>query len=445
MGSSGIKHRNLKNAFWKKMITARKAAHLRMDKAKRAKALAIKAWKLAVIKRKHAQNKRNGAIRAKIAMVKSMKKHIKKAINWAIKMKLKHKAMMKAKNIMLKLKVSLKKLIAEHAVMTSDAAKVRLGERIAKLKKQLKHRKLDHKNKTIKEKRARSIWVGQRKVNAAMKVKISKVVSRISKWKAVYYKESKIRKAAAKRMAHFKRDHKIVIGITKKAIKATKIAIAAKKLADNLHKKAVALHKKNVTLRKAAEKMTKLMKMQMAQAIANGRRQKKLAFKFGLKALAQRKIMIKMKLVYKKQNDVRGHAKQMHAKYVKRVAHFKRVARALKIKISHWKAVAARKAKEMRRVNQKVEDQEAKTKRAKAATKKAINLKIKFDLLSKKENRMKLHFMRLAKIARITAKNLRKAKSTVRREVRVTLKAHRAKRSWMRKESRSLVRLAKEK
>jgi len=36
-----------------------------------------------------------------------------------------------------------------------------------------------------------------------MKVKISKVVSRISKWKAVYYKESKIRKAAAKRMAHF--------------------------------------------------------------------------------------------------------------------------------------------------------------------------------------------------------------------------------------------------
>merc|ERR1740130_1225204 len=157
--------------------------------------------------------------------------------------------------------------------------------------------------------------------------------------------------------------------------------------------------------------------------------------------------------------------------YVKRVAHFKRVARALKIKISHWKAVAARKAKEMRRVNQKVEDQEAKTKRAKAATKKAINLKIKFDLLSKEENRMKLHFMRLAKIARghvkvarnehkrqvkmkkdmlakyarITAKNLRKAKSTVRREVRVTLKAHRAKRSWMRKESRSLVRLAKEK
>merc|ERR1711957_838470 len=311
------------------------------------------------------------------------------------------------------------------------------------LKRQLKHRKLDHKNKTIKEKRARSIWVGQRKVNAAMKVKISKVVSRISKWKAVYYKESKIRKAAAKRMAHFKRDHKIVIGITKKAIRATKIAIAAKKLADNLHKKAVALHKKNVTLRKAAEKMTKLMKKQMAQAIANGRRQKKLAFKFGLKALAQRKIMIKMKLVYKKQNDVRGHAKQMHAKYVKRVAHFKRVARALKIKISHWKA----------------------------ATKKAINLKIKFDLLSKKENRMKLHFMRLAKIARghvkvarnehkrqvkmkkdmlakyarITAKNLRKAKSTVRREVRVTLKAHRAKRSWMRKESRSLVRLAKEK
>merc|ERR1711957_915883 len=286
MGSSGIKHRNLKNAFWKKMITARKAAHLRMDKALRAKALAIKAWKLAVIKRKHAQNKRNGAIRAKIAMVKSMKKHIKKAINWAIKMKLKHKAMMKAKNIMLKLKVSLKKLIAEHKVMGSDAAKVRLGERIAKLKKQLKHRKLDHK-----------------------------------------------------------------------------------------------------------------------------------------------------------------------------------------IKISHWKAVAARKAKEMRRVNQKVEDQEAKTKRAKAATKKAINLKIKFDLLSKKENRMKLHFMRLAKIARghvkvarnehrrqvkmkkdmlakyarITAKNLRKAKSTVRREVRVTLKAHRAKRSWMRKESRSLVRLAKEK
>merc|ERR1711957_812855 len=455
-----IKHRNLKNAFWKKMITARKAAHLRMDKALRAKALAIKAWKLAVIKRKHAQNKRNGAIRAKIAMVKSMKKHIKKAINWAIKMKLKHKAMMKAKN-----------LIAEHKVMTSDAAKVRLGERIAKLKKQLKHRKLDHKNKTIKEKRARSIWVGQRKVNAAMKVKISKVVSRISKWKAVYYKESKIRKAAAKRMAHFKRDHMIVIGITKKAIRATKIAIAAKKLADNLHKKAVALHKKNVTLRKAAEKMTKLMKKQMAQAIANGRRQKKLAFKFGLKALAQRKIMIKMKLVYKKQNDVRGHAKQMHAKYVKRVTHFKRVARALKIKISHWKAVAARKAKEMRRVNQKVEDQEAKTKRAKAATKKAINLKIKFDLLSKKENRMKLHFMRLAKIARghvkvarnehkrqvkmkkdmlakyarITAKNLRKAKSTVRREVRVTLKAHRAKRSWMRKESRSLVRLAKEK
>merc|ERR1740130_1487793 len=204
------------------------------------------------------------------------------------------------------------KLIAEHKVMTSDAAKVRLGERIAKLKKQLKHRKLDHKNKTIKEKRARSIWVGQRKVNAAMKVKISKVVSRISKWKAIYYKESKIRKAAAKRMAHFKRDHKIVIGITKKAI-------AAKKLADNLHKKAVALHKKNVTLRKAAEKMTKLMKKQMAQAIANGRRQKKLAFKFGLKALAQRKIMIKMKLVYKKQNDVRGHAKQMHAKYVKRV------------------------------------------------------------------------------------------------------------------------------
>merc|ERR1740130_1493333 len=157
--------------------------------------------------------------------------------------------------------------------------------------------------------------------------------------------------------------------------------------------------------------------------------------------------------------------------YVKRVAHFKRVARALKIKISHWKAVAARKAKEMRRVNQKVEDQEAKTKRAKAATKKAINLKIKFDLLSKEENRMKLHFMRLAKIARghvkvarnehrrqvkmkkdmlasyarITAKNLRKAKTTVRREVRVTLKAHRAKRSWMRKESRSLVRLAKEK
>merc|ERR1740130_2180924 len=196
-----IKHRNLKNAFWKKMITARKAAHLRMDKALRAKALAIKAWKLAVIKRKHAQNKRNGAIRAKIAMVKSMKKHIKKAINWAIKMK-------------------------------------------------LKHRKLDHKNKTIKEMRARSIWVGQRKVNAAMKVKISKVVSRISKWKAVYYKESKIRKAAAKRMAHFKRDHKIVIGITKKAIRATKIAIAAKKLADNLHKKAVALHKKNVTLRK---------------------------------------------------------------------------------------------------------------------------------------------------------------------------------------------------
>merc|ERR1712160_152192 len=192
------------------------------------------------------------------------------------------------------------------------------------------------------------------------------------------------------------------------------IAIAAKKLADNLHKKAVALQK---------------------------------------------------------QNDVRGHAKQMHAKYVKRVAHFKRVARALKIKISHWKAVAARKAKEMRRVNQKVEDQEAKTKRAKAATKKAINLKIKFEHLSKKENRMKLHFMRLAKIARghvkvarnehkrqvkmkkdmlakyarITAKNLRKAKSTVRREVRVTLKAHRAKRSWMRKESRSLVRLAKEK
>merc|ERR1711957_18712 len=130
-----------------------------------------------------------------------------------------------------------------------------------------------------------------------------------------------------------------------------------------------------------------------------------------------------------------------------------------------------RKAKEMRRVNQKVEDQEAKTKRAKAATKKAINLKTKFDLLSKKENRMKLHFMRLAKIARghvkvarnehkrqvkmkkdmlakyarITAKNLRKAKSTVRREVRATLKAHRAKRSWMRKESRSLVRLAKEK
>merc|ERR1711957_387294 len=130
-----IKHRNLKNAFWKKMITARKAAHLRMDKAKRAKALAIKAWKLAVIKRKHAQLKRNGAIRAKIAMVKSMKKHIKKAINWAIKMKLKHKAMMKAKNVMLKLKVSLKKLIAEHKVMTSDAAKVRLGERIAKLKK----------------------------------------------------------------------------------------------------------------------------------------------------------------------------------------------------------------------------------------------------------------------------------------------------------------------
>merc|ERR1740130_2594220 len=205
------------------------------------------------------------------------------------------------------------KLIAEHAVMTKSAAKVRLGERIAKLKKQLKHRKLDHKNKTIKEKRARSIWVGQRKVNAAMKVKISKVVSRISKWKAVYYKESKIRKAAAKRMAHFKRDHKIVIGITKKAIKATKIAVA--------------LHKKNVTLRKAAEKMTKLMKKQMAQAIANGRRQKKLAFKFGLKALAQRKIMIKMKLVSKKQNDVRGHAKQMHAKYVKRVAHFKRVAR----------------------------------------------------------------------------------------------------------------------
>jgi len=41
----------------------------------------------------------------------------------------------------------------------------------------------------------------------------------------------------------------------------------------------------------------------------------------------------------------------MHTKYVKRAKHFKKIARALKIRIVHFKAVAKRHAKEMRRVN----------------------------------------------------------------------------------------------
>jgi len=67
--------------------------------------------------------------------------------------------------------------------------------------------------------------------------------------------------------------------------------------------------------------------------------------------------------------------------------------------------------------------------------------------VARKEHKRQVHLKKvmLARYAKITARNLRKAKSTVSREKRVTRKAHAAKRMWDRKEKRSLVRLAKEK
>jgi hypothetical protein len=172
------------------------------------------------------------------------------------------------------------------------------------------------------------------------------------------------------------------------AIEIRKKSVKRHAAADAAHLKAVAFKKLQVSLRIKAEKMTAIYKHKYTVAIAFGAEQKKLAAKYHTMAHDQKALKIKFDAVYKNQAGIMHHAKLMHAKFVKRVIHFKAVARGLKVKTIHYRAVAVRLEKEKRRLDMKAADHNRRTVRALAAIK-VEKKKIAVYLVLAKKNQVK--------------------------------------------------------
>jgi len=171
------------------MIIARKAAHERMDKSLHARMLAKKAWKLSVIARKHAQDKRAAAIKRKLHLVAELALHATKAHKWHGMMKEMHLKMLESKKIMLHTKSELTRWTHTFKEATEKHAKERAHEKMTQLKIQLKERVEDHEDKLIKEKNLKTTWLKLKAKNAHLKKMITVVKEGIAHHVIVYHKE----------------------------------------------------------------------------------------------------------------------------------------------------------------------------------------------------------------------------------------------------------------
>merc|ERR1711990_1108754 len=199
-------------------------------------------------------------------------------------------------------------------------------------------------------------------------------------------------------------------------------------------------------------------------------KQRSIAVLHGRMALRHRRIHLAQMKIFKKQTGVRVHAKAMHARFVKKIKHWRRVAHGLKLRVIHYRAVTVRLARERRRVTLKMEDEHRRTMRAKrsivvqtrlikvylrAARKNMIRRRALQAstrrahlavIAARKEHRRQVHLKRrmLARYAVLTARNLRNATIRVNRNKSLTRRAIAARRHFMRKSKRSLRRMAVE-
>jgi hypothetical protein len=85
-----------------------------------------------------------------------------------------------------------------------------------------------------------------------------------------------------------------------------------------------------------------------------------------------------MRGIYITQNRIRAHARIQHGNFVRRVKHWRGVARKLRIRITHVIGYYQRLQREKRRIDMKRADHERRTLRAKVATRVQKLLVIKF-------------------------------------------------------------------
>jgi hypothetical protein len=216
--------------------------------------------------------------------------------------------------------------------------------------------------------------------------------------------------------------------------------------------------------------MTKMYRHKYNVSIRFGKKQRSIAVLHGRMALRHRRIHLAQMKIFKKQTGVRVHAKAMHARFVKKIKHWRRVAHGLKLRVIHYRAVTVRLARERRRVTLKMEDEHRRTMRAKrsivvqtrlikvylrAARKNMIRRRALQAstrrahlavIAARKEHRRQVHLKRrmLARYAVLTARNLRNATIRVNRNKSLTRRAIAARRHFMRKSKRSLRRMAVE-
>lgn len=434
-------HRNAMIRYWRKQVTRRNLAAKAAKRAVLLQRRAVKAYKVSVHLRKVAFAKRAAAIKRKAALVKDAKRWAVKAHGAHVRAKKMNILMIAAKKEMIKVRASYKLWVHKLRKAASDAAKKRAQEKVKQLKIQLAHRVRHHRTLLAKEKNLRAIWMKLRRANAVAKRAIVAVVRRTNHWRKVYKTQNDKRRRALRIRNHLINKAKIAARHMRIAIAAQKVANRRRQLAIKRHAKAVAFRNLQVRLRAKYEKMTKMYRHRYNVSIRFGKKQKAIAILHGRMALKHRRTHLAQMKIFKKQTGIRVHAKAMHARFVKKIQHWRRVAHGLKLRVIHYRAVTVRLARERRRVTLKMEDEHRRTMRAKrsiavqtrlikvylraarrnmirrraleASTRRA-HLAV---IAARKEHRRQVHLKRkmLARYAVLTARNLRNATIRVNR------------------------------
>jgi len=451
-----VAHKLRMIAYYKAMAMQHKLAKARFYKAHLAKMRAIKAYHLSVYHRKIAYKKRAWAIARKLHLIKLAKHAVimaHRAMGRANHMK---KLMIKAKNVLITVRHSYKIWMHKLKIAKDAAAKRRAHEKVVQLRVQLKIRIRDHLQKVVKEKNLRAIWLRLRAANRVAKHAIVVMGRRVVHWRGVYHRFNVKRIAARKIQARF-----IHLALVAKrrmalAIHHQKIAMRRRTIAIRGAIRAIAYKKKQWALRAKAEHMTRVYKLRFSNAIAAGRKHKRVAAHYWRVANVQRKITLKMRVIFNDQSKIRAGARIAHRRFQLRARKWMGIARKIKIATVHIRANYRRLQREKRRLDIQAADHARRTIRAKMATRVQLALKLKFWKSARALKMRRVQLERLARVAsfkvmsarrehrrqvllkqkmlswyaKLTARNLRNAKIVVSREVRITRRAKHAKKVY---------------